>query len=141
MLTRNFTEEEELGRVLQSLACGKTRVLKKLPTGKEINKTDNFEFNTEFRHKLFKFKINQIQTKETAEENINTTEKVFQDRQYQVIIWWLYGDYMVIKWWLYGDYMVIIWWLYGDYMVIISLYPSVTIDPSHKIKSSGNTVL
>lgn len=77
-------EEEELCRVLQSLACGKTRVLKKLPPGKDINKTDNFEFNADFRHKLFKFKINQIQTKETAEENINTTEKVFQDRQYQV---------------------------------------------------------
>ncbi|KAL5247244.1 hypothetical protein ACHWQZ_G019191 [Mnemiopsis leidyi] len=77
-------EEEELGRVLQSLACGKTRVLKKHPPGKDINKTDNFEFNADFRHKLFKFKINQIQTKETAEENVNTTEKVFQDRQYQI---------------------------------------------------------
>ena len=85
MLTFHSLEEEELGRVLQSLACGKTRVLKKLPAGKDINKTDNFEFNSDFRHKLFKFKINQIQTKETAEENVNTTEKVFQDRQYQVI--------------------------------------------------------
>ena len=28
--------------------------------------------------------IIQVQTKETVEENVNTTEKVFQDRQYLV---------------------------------------------------------
>lgn len=56
-----FAEEEELCRTLQSLACGKARVLKKQPSGKDIMSTDSFEFNTEFRHKLFKIKINQVQ--------------------------------------------------------------------------------
>ncbi|KAK4361340.1 hypothetical protein RND71_020292 [Anisodus tanguticus] len=50
-------EDKELRRTLQSLACGKVRVLQK---------------------------VNAIQMKETAEENTSTTERVFQDRQYQV---------------------------------------------------------
>ena len=54
--------------------------------GKDIEKTDEFEFNKEFRHKMCKLKINQIQMKETQDENQITTEKVYQDRQYQVHI-------------------------------------------------------
>ncbi|KAL0321370.1 UNVERIFIED_CONTAM: Cullin-4 [Sesamum radiatum] len=50
-------EDKELRRTLQSLACGKFRVLQK---------------------------VNAIQMKETVEENTSTTERVFQDRQYQV---------------------------------------------------------
>ncbi|KAF9588845.1 hypothetical protein IFM89_016783 [Coptis chinensis] len=50
-------EDKELRRTLQSLACGKVRVLQK---------------------------VNAIQLKETVEENTSTTERVFQDRQYQV---------------------------------------------------------
>ncbi|WRX26491.1 Cullin [Theobroma cacao] len=50
-------EDKELRRTLQSLACGKVRVLQK---------------------------VNAIQMKETVEENTSTTERVFQDRQYQV---------------------------------------------------------
>ncbi|CAN1302289.1 CUL4 [Linum perenne] len=50
-------EDKELRRTLQSLACGKVRVL---------------------------LKVNAIQMKETVEENTSTTERVFQDRQYQV---------------------------------------------------------
>ena len=30
--------------------------------------------------------VNAIQMKETVEENTSTTERVFQDRQYQVLI-------------------------------------------------------
>jgi len=30
------------------------------------------------------FQVNAIQMKETVEENTSTTERVFQDRQYQV---------------------------------------------------------
>jgi len=77
-------EEADLVRVLQSLACGKVRVIKKKPIGKDIEKTDEFEFNKEFRHKMCKLKINQIQMKETQDENQITTEKVYQDRQYQI---------------------------------------------------------
>ncbi|CAH1781894.1 unnamed protein product [Owenia fusiformis] len=77
-------EEGELKRTLQSLACGKARVLSKIPKGKDIDNKDRFIYNGDFKHKLFRIKINQIQMKETQEENTNTTERVFQDRQYQV---------------------------------------------------------
>ncbi|KAK3094652.1 hypothetical protein FSP39_004482 [Pinctada imbricata] len=77
-------EDGELRRTLQSLACGKARVLTKIPKGKDVDDKDKFQFNSDFKHKLCKIKINQIQFKETQEENTNTTERVFQDRQYQV---------------------------------------------------------
>lgn len=77
-------EDGELRRTLQSLACGKARVLQKTPKGKDIEDGDKFTFNDDFKHKLFRIKINQIQMKETQEENTSTTERVFQDRQYQV---------------------------------------------------------
>lgn len=77
-------DEPELRRTLQSLACGKARVLIKNPKGRDINDHDKFTFCGEFTNKLFRIKINQIQMKETKEENTNTQERVFQDRQYQI---------------------------------------------------------
>uniref|UniRef100_A0A8C0R444 Cullin 4A n=1 Tax=Canis lupus dingo TaxID=286419 RepID=A0A8C0R444_CANLU len=59
-------EDSELRRTLQSLACGKARVLVKSPKGKEVEDGDTFMFNGEFKHKLFRIKINQIQMKETV---------------------------------------------------------------------------
>ena len=56
----------------------------KIPKGKDIDESDNFEFNSAFKHKLIRIKINQIQLRETVEENTGTTERVFQDRQYQI---------------------------------------------------------
>ncbi|KAG7279293.1 hypothetical protein CRUP_025111 [Coryphaenoides rupestris] len=82
--TATGIEEGELKRTLQSLACGKARVLNKNPRGKEVEDPDHFTFNKDFRHKLFRIKINQIQMKETVEEQVSTTERVFQDRQYQI---------------------------------------------------------
>lgn len=77
-------EDTEIRRTLQSLACGKTRVLYKNPKGRTIENSDKFCFNHNFTHKLFRIKINQIQMKETAEEQKATEETVFQDRQYQI---------------------------------------------------------
>ncbi|XP_011716856.2 cullin-4B isoform X1 [Macaca nemestrina] len=77
-------EDGELRRTLQSLACGKARVLAKNPKGKDIEDGDKFICNDDFKHKLFRIKINQIQMKETVEEQASTTERVFQDRQYQI---------------------------------------------------------
>uniref|UniRef100_A0A3B3X867 Cullin family profile domain-containing protein n=1 Tax=Poecilia mexicana TaxID=48701 RepID=A0A3B3X867_9TELE len=59
-------EEGELRRTLQSLACGKARVLNKNPRGKDVEDGDRFNFNNDFKHKLFRIKINQIQMKETV---------------------------------------------------------------------------
>ncbi|XP_065344012.1 cullin-4A-like [Cloeon dipterum] len=77
-------EDGELRRTLQSLACGKARVLQKVPKGREVENKDQFSFNNEFTNKLFRIKINQIQLKETTEEQKATEERVFQDRQYQI---------------------------------------------------------
>ncbi|XP_060924007.1 cullin-4A isoform X2 [Limanda limanda] len=82
--TATGIEEGELKRTLQSLACGKARVLNKVPRGKDVEDGDRFNSNNDFKHKLFRIKINQIQMKETVEEQVSTTERVFQDRQYQI---------------------------------------------------------
>ncbi|XP_076838560.1 cullin-4A [Brachyhypopomus gauderio] len=82
--TATGIEDGELRRTLQSLACGKARVLNKSPRGKDVEDGDRFNFNNDFKHKLFRIKINQIQMKETVEEQVSTTERVFQDRQYQI---------------------------------------------------------
>ncbi|KAI1287352.1 Cullin-4B [Halotydeus destructor] len=81
---RTAIEETELARTLQSLACGKARVLTKNPKGRDVEAGDKFLYNSEFKNKLFRIKINQIQMKETVEEQVNTQERVFQDRQYQI---------------------------------------------------------
>ncbi|KAK4421074.1 Cullin-4 [Sesamum alatum] len=77
-------EDKELRRTLQSLACGKFRVLQKIPKGRDVEDDDSFVFNDQFTAPLYRIKVNAIQMKETVEENTSTTERVFQDRQYQV---------------------------------------------------------
>ncbi|KAI3466829.1 hypothetical protein Pfo_023492 [Paulownia fortunei] len=77
-------EDKELRRTLQSLACGKLRVLQKIPKGRDVEDDDTFVFNDQFTAPLYRIKVNAIQMKETVEENTSTTERVFQDRQYQV---------------------------------------------------------
>lgn len=84
LLSQTFTEDKELVRTLQSLACGNSRVLKKIPAGRDVNSTDSFAYNEAFTASLYRLKINTIQLKETVEENTRTREGVFQDRQYQV---------------------------------------------------------
>jgi cullin-4 len=60
-------------------------VLQKVPRGREVLDGDKFHLNNDFTHSLFQIKINQVQLKETNEEQKATEERVFQDRQYQVI--------------------------------------------------------
>lgn len=59
-------QKEELRRTVQSLACGKARVIQKVPRSKDVNPGDKFVFNREFTHQLYRIKINQIQLKETV---------------------------------------------------------------------------
>jgi hypothetical protein len=72
-----------LKRTLQSLACAKYRVLTKNPKGKEVNTTDRFSWNAGFTDVKRRIKINQIQLKETKEENKTTHERVAADRHYE----------------------------------------------------------
>ncbi|KAM9576260.1 LOW QUALITY PROTEIN: cullin-4B-like [Trichechus inunguis] len=77
-------EDRELRRTLQSLACSRAKVLIKYLKSREVEDGDKFSCNEEFKHKLFKIKINQVQMKETVEEQTITTERVFQHRQCQI---------------------------------------------------------
>lgn len=77
------TADQELKRTLQSLACAKYRVLSKKPKGKDVNSTDEFSYNTGFADAKMRIKINQIQLKETKEENKTTHERVAADRHYE----------------------------------------------------------
>lgn len=73
----------ELKRTLQSLACAKLRPLRKHPVGRDVNDTDTFTLNTHFSHEKYRIKINQVQLKETPQENKETHERVNQDRQFE----------------------------------------------------------
>ncbi|KOS19121.1 Cullin-4A [Escovopsis weberi] len=73
----------DLDRTLQSLACGKARVLAKHPKGRDVKPTDTFSFNRAFSDPKYRVKINQIQLKETKAENKATNEKVAQDRRFE----------------------------------------------------------
>lgn len=75
--------DAELQRTLQSLACAKFRILTKHPKGRDVNPTDTFTVNAGFWDPKYRIKINQIQLKETKEENRETHERVYQDRQYE----------------------------------------------------------
>ncbi|KAK9766943.1 hypothetical protein K7432_003615 [Basidiobolus ranarum] len=77
-------EKSELDRTLTSLICGKTQILLKYPSNPHINETDLFTVNEEFTAPLLRIKVNAVQLEEAVEDNNITTEKVFQDRQYQV---------------------------------------------------------
>lgn len=75
--------DAELTRTLQSLACAKIRPLLKSPKGRDVNPTDTFKVNHAFTDPKYRIKINQVQLKETKEENKETHERVAQDRQYE----------------------------------------------------------
>lgn len=74
---------QDLDRTLQSLACGKVRVLTKSPKGKDVNPTDTFAVNKGFTDPKFRVKINQIQLRETKQENKETHERAARDRQFE----------------------------------------------------------
>ena len=76
-------DDVELQRTLQSLACARYRVLSKNPKGKDVNPSDVFTVNLNFSHPKYRIKINQIQAKETKQENQQTHERVAADRNYE----------------------------------------------------------
>jgi cullin 4 len=75
-------ESEELSRTLQSLACGKIRVLVKEPIGRDVKQTDRFSFNVKFTSERVKLKVNQIQVNQSAEEDERTETRVLHDRSH-----------------------------------------------------------
>ena len=74
---------DHLKRTLQSVACGKFRILVKEPKSKEVADTDSFKFNAGFTDKLSRIKIQSIASKvETALELKETQEKVEDARKH-----------------------------------------------------------
>jgi cullin-4 len=84
ILSATGIEDKELKLTLQSLACGKQRVLRKEPKGRDVEDEDSFFFEDTFKNALYRIKINSIQMRESEQESEQTTERVFQDRQYQI---------------------------------------------------------
>ncbi|KAJ2493974.1 hypothetical protein IWW37_000052 [Coemansia sp. RSA 2050] len=77
-------EGVELTRTLQSLACGKLRVLTKEPRGRDVAETDVFTFNAAFKSSHARIKIGQILLKEVENESKEVEEHIQFDRMYQV---------------------------------------------------------
>lgn len=73
----------ELERTLQSLACGKARILTKHPRGRDVKPTDTFSVNRGFWDPKFRVKVNQIQLRETKADNAETYQRVAADRQFE----------------------------------------------------------
>jgi len=77
--------ETDLKRTLQSLACGKYRILAKSTKSKEIHANDEFSFNSEFTCALARLKIQTIASKvENESERKHTQEQVDEERKHQV---------------------------------------------------------
>ncbi|KAF6264244.1 Cullin-domain-containing protein [Scenedesmus sp. NREL 46B-D3] len=77
-------DDKELQRTLLSLSAGKVRVLLKSPKGPEVSPSDVFSYNAAFSNPLFRIKVNNIQMKETQEENAKTNAEVVQERQHAI---------------------------------------------------------
>lgn len=60
----------DLKRTLQSLACGKQKVLKKKPVGPDVNESDAFYFNDDYTNPRYQVRIDSIQVKETVSGTI-----------------------------------------------------------------------
>ncbi|CAK5279938.1 unnamed protein product [Mycena citricolor] len=67
---------------LQSLACGKKRVLTKIPLGKDIGDHDKFRFNDGFTDARAKIHINSIQAKVSDAESKQTNEMIHVERSH-----------------------------------------------------------
>lgn len=83
--------DPDLQRTLQSLACGKFRILTKSPKGRDVNPTDKFAFNDGFTSPLARIKIMQVSSKvETGKEREETQEMVDEERRHMVEVSWPY---------------------------------------------------
>ncbi|KAL7411333.1 ubiquitin ligase SCF complex subunit Cullin [Mrakia frigida] len=73
----------DLTRTLQSLACGKYRILTKYPKSREVATSDSFAFNDGFTAPLAKIKIAMVVNRvETGEERSETVERVDEERRH-----------------------------------------------------------
>ena len=84
---KNATEipDSELQRNLYSLACAKFKVLRKHPSGRNVNPDDSFSFNEGFSSPSRKIKIKTVGGWiESDEEQKETQRAVKEERRYQI---------------------------------------------------------
>lgn len=77
-------EDSTLKRTLQSLACGKIKVLIKEPKGKEVDNSDIYSVNLNLKEKAFRLKINQLQAKTDVQESRAVRQEVLRDRHMEI---------------------------------------------------------
>lgn len=77
--------DQDLKRTLQSLACGKYKILIKSSKSRDIAPDDTFSFNADFTSNLARIKIQVMASKvETDGERKNTQDKVDEERKHQI---------------------------------------------------------
>lgn len=78
-------EDATVARTLQSLIQGAAPVLLHRGRGdRRIRPADSFSYNAAFENKMFRVRINQVQAKETKQEQKETQERVLVDRNFAV---------------------------------------------------------
>ncbi|CAO3578616.1 unnamed protein product [Absidia cylindrospora] len=77
-------DDKELKKVMQSLSCGKYKLLIKEPQNNNVSDNDIFEYNADFTASAVRLKINSIQQEQSTEERKETQTKVIVDRQHQL---------------------------------------------------------
>eukprot|EP00730_Choanoeca_flexa_P018356 TRINITY_DN8916_c0_g1_i9.p1 TRINITY_DN8916_c0_g1~~TRINITY_DN8916_c0_g1_i9.p1 ORF type:complete len:735 (+),score=183.35 TRINITY_DN8916_c0_g1_i9:83-2287(+) len=81
--TLTTLESSTLKRTLQSLACGKHKILTKSSTSKSIATDDTFKLNESYHNKMIRVKVQQVAAK-VKEERAATTAKVKEERKLEV---------------------------------------------------------
>ncbi|KAJ2492074.1 hypothetical protein IWW37_001788 [Coemansia sp. RSA 2050] len=79
--------KEPLARQLQSLACGKYRILNKTPKSRDVKPTDSFAFNMDFRSPQYRIRIPVVSARsniETEKEKAASQAVIGQERLYLI---------------------------------------------------------
>ena len=78
-------DDSELKRQLQSLACAKSKILKKHPPGREVHPDDSFSFNSDFSSAMQKIKISTVSSRvENKDERKETRDRIDEERKHQM---------------------------------------------------------
>ncbi|KAF9060104.1 Cullin family-domain-containing protein [Rhodocollybia butyracea] len=81
-------DDDELRRTLQSLACGKKKILLKSPPGRDVHDEDEFRFNDDFvsteegKKAGYRIHVNSIQAKVSVKESVTTNKSIQDDRKH-----------------------------------------------------------
>ncbi|KAG8811018.1 Cullin-3, partial [Serendipita sp. 399] len=76
--------DPDLQRHLQSLACGKWKILKKHPESRDVSTGDSFSFNSGFTSPLQRIKISPAASRvESQEERKETQDRIEEERKQQ----------------------------------------------------------